>query len=65
MDTEECAFCGHPARGYARIGDLRYCHGDEPGPSCYEQAQWDIATGSLDGLELWLESSAGTRGPGG
>jgi hypothetical protein len=42
-----CAFCGkEKASGYAFIGDLRYCHGnDDPTPTCYTQALWDRAFG--------------------
>lgn len=48
-----CALCDRPAIGHAFIGDLRYCHGDDdPEPTCYEQGQWDIAHGSLDGLTV-------------
>lgn len=33
-----CAVCGEdPARGWAQIGDLWYCH-EGPGRSCYEAA---------------------------
>ena len=33
-----CGLCGDPARGYATIGDTRYCHeGDDP--TCYQKAQ--------------------------
>lgn len=39
MSAPACARCGNPATGYATINDDRYCHGDEPRPSCYEQAQ--------------------------
>lgn len=49
---ENCALCGLVAQGSARIGDLRYCHGDDQDPSCYEEAQWDISHGGLDGFGL-------------
>ena len=44
-DTEPtpCAFCHRPqADGYATIGDERYCHGDDPYPTCYMKASWGM-----------------------
>lgn len=36
-----CGLCGKdPAEGWAKIGDVRYCHGDyDPDPTCYMRAQ--------------------------
>lgn len=38
---DECGLCLSPrATGYAKIGDVRYCHGDfDDSPTCYERAQ--------------------------
>lgn len=47
-----CGLCGKPVKGYATIGNVRYCHGDPDAtldqimhelkygapPTCYEQA---------------------------
>ncbi len=40
--TATCAVCGREAKGYAKVGGDRYCHGDanDAYPSCYERAQW-------------------------
>lgn len=32
-DDAVCALCGQPAEGWAAVGDLRLCHGDER--DCY------------------------------
>lgn len=39
--TESCGFCGiDPAKGYATLNAIRFCHGDEDtSPTCYERAQ--------------------------
>ncbi len=51
--TAACAGCGGDAKGYARIGDDRYCHGDgDAHPTCYQRAQWDMAFGNIRGLPL-------------
>ncbi len=44
--TASCAGCGGEAKGYAKVGDDRYCHGDanDAYPSCYERAQWRLST---------------------
>ena len=38
-----CARCGKsPAEGFATIGDLRYCHGDDDTTAtCYELTLWN------------------------
>lgn len=42
-----CARCGEPATGYAYIGDVRYCHPDDPAkPDCYTlqcREDWDVS----------------------
>ena len=38
MSGERCGSCDQVAAGWAWIGDTRYCHGDGPSLSCYEQA---------------------------
>ena len=38
---EACGRCfKDPAAGYATIGDIRFCHGDDD-PSCYMLTQWE------------------------
>lgn len=38
---QSCGLCGRdPAAGWAKIGDVRYCHGDlDTVPTCYMKAQ--------------------------
>ena len=39
MRDQDCKLCGaSPADGFASINDDRYCHGDDPGSTCYERA---------------------------
>lgn len=45
--TETCARCGQEAKGFATIGDDRYCHDDSQKPSCYIFASWERASVSL------------------
>lgn len=49
MSPEKCVKCGEPASGYAKINNLRYCHGDDLAISCYQLAQW------AEQSEAWLE----------
>lgn len=54
--VDACAICGTtPARGFAMIGDDRYCHGDgDPDPTCYMLGQFiDANVGSLR-FDGWL-----------
>lgn len=50
-----CAWCGQPARGFATIGDDRYCHdGSDYGenlPSCFQLASWDQSLGGRHELQ--------------
>lgn len=45
---DACGLCfKDPAEGYASIGDLRFCHGDDdPEPTCYMRAQWQLSFGN-------------------
>lgn len=49
MTREACGGCGRdPAEGFAMIatkdGESRYCH-EGPSPTCYENAQLELAGG--------------------
>lgn len=35
---ELCGLCYNRARGYAFINGVRYCHGEDDSPTCYERA---------------------------
>lgn len=41
MSRTACGLCGRdPAAGWAKMDDVRFCHGDDdPEPTCYMQAQ--------------------------
>lgn len=44
MSARTCGLCGKPAEGHAEGWDgTAYCHGDGPGPTCYQRATWDDA----------------------
>lgn len=38
-----CGRCGDHPTGYAQIGGVRFCHGNEARPTCYERESWDRA----------------------
>lgn len=42
-----CSRCGETAKGYAMIGDKRYCHPDE-GDDCYTLQHWEESLGPID-----------------
>ena len=35
MEAPMCGLCGKPAKGFAVIDGVRYCHDDQD-PTCYE-----------------------------
>jgi DNA-binding IscR family transcriptional regulator len=41
---EKCARCGEVAKGSAWINDERYCHSDDPYPTCYMRESWEQAS---------------------
>lgn len=44
--VDACGRCGRdPAAGFAFHGTVRYCHGDDERPSCYEKESWRQAFG--------------------
>ena len=51
LPSATCALCGEPAKGYATVNDVRYCHGDDdPSPTCYMRVrQADMSTGAPTG----------------
>src|SRR5690606_5700995 len=70
-----CGLCGKPVKGYASIGNVRYCHGDPhvtleqsmpemkygAPPTCYEQANGQ--PGPL--AQQWLRGEVNHDIPGG
>lgn len=50
-----CARCGKdPAEGFAMINDEYFCHGDFPGTTCYELAQWALSTKRM---QEWIQEN--------
>lgn len=37
-DDELCGLCGNVAAGFASVSGVRYCHGEDDSPTCYERA---------------------------
>lgn len=58
VTTTVCDLCGqNPALGHAFINDLRYCHGDGPGHTCYEAVSSQDRTWMTGGEFLaWLKA---------
>ena len=51
MTEPNCGRCGEPAKGYATIGEQRYCH-DEPDPTCYMLASWELFNNGVHLVEV-------------
>lgn len=64
--ARRCGWCGQQPIGYAQIGDVWYCHSDNPGPTCYELAQFDAEVQANDRrLFEAIARTARNDGPGG
>lgn len=55
LASTRCGLCQQPARGFATIGDVRYCHEGES-PTCYERAGWGDLESFADDMVAWAES---------
>ena len=39
-----CGWCGKRAAGFATVGSVRYCHGEDDDPTCYQKRHWAGST---------------------
>lgn len=63
MSKQACGLCGKdPASGWAKIGDVRYCHGDfDPDPTCYMASQWYVGDGTTNTINLVPDEAKATN----
>ena len=43
-EPDTCGWCGKPAEGLATVGSVRYCHGEDDDPTCYQKRHWAGST---------------------
>jgi hypothetical protein len=54
----KCGLCARdPAAGFASVGDVWYCHGDEdPEPTCYMRAQSGLVLDITPTLKRFMDA---------